>query len=444
MIISEAHRLAYAILRAQAAPDPVMCFEAVCLALTKNARAISSLRISRPDRFASHSPPLLRRVELWQEVVVTDGALFLAVIYACVVEAVEAATIVLAAGTARDWNQLYGSGIIANNGDPRYLENWYFAAWAYNSGIQPNAANGNTTGCTPGPACTGPDGTWGLGWTNNPTNLDYPPNRDPYLQDTYADAAHPASWPYQERVLGWTASPLIRYGSPAYAKPTYNGGQHWVQPAPFTSMCTPADNHCDPNATNPTNPGASHCLLNDFECWWHNPVTWIPSCTTTCATSPYAVSGGAEPAIEQLGAAGSFWYVHDQIGSTCALLNGSGAVAGSYRYSPYGRATATGTAKTPLQYTGQYTDTESGLVYLRARYYDPATALFLTVDPDVGSTGTPYAYTRGNPLNLTDLSGLCWSFVQWLATPVAGSPTGPSTRVNSSGKTEVGSNWGSG
>lgn len=194
------------------------------------------------------------------------------------------------------WNQLYADGITANNADPRYLENWYFAAWAYNSGVQPNAANGNTTGCTPGPSCTGPHGTWGLGWTNNPANLDYPPNRDPYLQDTYADAAHPASWPYQERVLGWTASPLIRYGNPAYAKPTYNGGQHWVQPAPFTAMCSLAANQCDPNTTNTSNPGASHCMLDDFQCWWHNPVTWIPGCGTTCATSPYAVSGGAEPA----------------------------------------------------------------------------------------------------------------------------------------------------
>ncbi len=194
------------------------------------------------------------------------------------------------------WNQLYSAGITANNADPRYLENWYFAAWAYNSGIQPNAANGNTTGCTPGPSCTGPHGTWGLGWTNNPANLDYPPNRDPYLQDTYADAAHPASWPYQERVLGWTASPLIRYGSPAYAKPAYNGGQHWVQPAPFSTMCSPSANQCDPNATNTSNPGASHCLLDDFQCWWHTPVTWIPGCATTCATSPYTVSGGAEPA----------------------------------------------------------------------------------------------------------------------------------------------------
>ena len=36
------------------------------------------------------------------------------------------------------WNQLYSDGIIANNGDPRYLENWYYAAWAYNSGHRAN------------------------------------------------------------------------------------------------------------------------------------------------------------------------------------------------------------------------------------------------------------------------------------------------------------------
>ena len=192
------------------------------------------------------------------------------------------------------WNSLYADGIVANNGDPQYLENWFYAAWAYNSGIQPTGQY-NPTGCTPGPSCTGPDGTWGLGWTNNPDNLDYPPNRDPYLRDTYADAAHPGNWPYEERVLGWMSSPLLRYGSKAYATPTYHGGATWTQAAPFASFCS-SDNHCDPNATNPSNPGASHCMLNDFECWWHQPVTWL-NCATSCATSPYAVSAGShEPA----------------------------------------------------------------------------------------------------------------------------------------------------
>ena len=34
-----------------------------------------------------------------------------------------------------------------------------------------------------------------------------------------------------------------------------------------------------------------------------------------------------------------------------------------------------------VAYAGQYTDPATGLQYLRARYYDPATQQFLTVDP---------------------------------------------------------------
>jgi RHS repeat-associated protein len=102
------------------------------------------------------------------------------------------------------------------------------------------------------------------------------------------------------------------------------------------------------------------------------------------------------------------WFVHDQVGSTRALLDASGAVAGTYSYTPYGVASHSGAAGTPLQFTGQFTDAESGLVYLRARYYDPATALFLTVDPKVDQTHAPYAYTSDNPLNLTDITGLSW------------------------------------
>lgn len=193
------------------------------------------------------------------------------------------------------WNQLYTAGITANGGDPRYLENWYFAIWAYNTGIQPDAAHGNTTGCTPSPTCTGADGTWGLGWANNPTNPNYPPNRLPYLKTTYADAAHPGSWPYQERVLGWMGSPLIRMNSRAYATPTYNGGSTWLQIPSFSTFCTMANNDCTP----PSGSGQSGtCTLSDLECWWHAPVSWVTSCSTTCATSSYAAgSGSSEPSV---------------------------------------------------------------------------------------------------------------------------------------------------
>ncbi|MFI9387440.1 RHS repeat-associated core domain-containing protein [Kutzneria sp. NPDC052558] len=196
------------------------------------------------------------------------------------------------------WNKLYAAGIIPNDGSPRYLENWYFAAWAYNSGIQPrDASYGNTTGCTPSPTCTGPDGTWGLGWANNPLNPVYPPNRAPYLKLTYADAAHPGSWPYQERIMGWMASPLLRGGNPAYAKPSYHGGSTWPQLPAFATFCTPADNKCQPGWTNPNPPDAGSCTLSDYECWWHAPKTWIANCAQTCATSDYGTSGGHEPAV---------------------------------------------------------------------------------------------------------------------------------------------------
>jgi uncharacterized protein RhaS with RHS repeats len=42
-----------------------------------------------------------------------------------------------------------------------------------------------------------------------------------------------------------------------------------------------------------------------------------------------------------------------------------------------------------------------------ARYYDPSTAQFLSVDPDVATTLSPYGYVQGNPLNGTDPSGDC-------------------------------------
>jgi uncharacterized protein RhaS with RHS repeats len=42
--------------------------------------------------------------------------------------------------------------------------------------------------------------------------------------------------------------------------------------------------------------------------------------------------------------------------------------------NPYGKVTAhSGTTTTQLQYNGQYSDPESGLLNLRARYYDPGT-----------------------------------------------------------------------
>jgi RHS repeat-associated protein len=56
-------------------------------------------------------------------------------------------------------------------------------------------------------------------------------------------------------------------------------------------------------------------------------------------------------------------------------------------------------------YAGKYTDPESDLIYLRARYYDPASQQFLTRDPLAAFSETPYSYAGGNPVNATDPTG---------------------------------------
>ena len=63
----------------------------------------------------------------------------------------------------------------------------------------------------------------------------------------------------------------------------------------------------------------------------------------------------------------------------------------------------------------------SGLYYLRARYYDPATGQFISRDPMVSTTREPYAYVGDNPLNATDPTGLLsWDDVKHVGGSIAG------------------------
>jgi RHS repeat-associated protein len=111
--------------------------------------------------------------------------------------------------------------------------------------------------------------------------------------------------------------------------------------------------------------------------------------------------------IEQISSGGTVTYLHhDQQGSTRLLTGSTGSVTGKCTYSAYGTPTCEGATTTPLGYDGQYTSTDTGLIYLQARVYDPATAQFLTVDPAVATTQAPYFYTEDNPLNEVDRTGL--------------------------------------
>ena len=118
----------------------------------------------------------------------------------------------------------------------------------------------------------------------------------------------------------------------------------------------------------------------------------------------YAANGP----IEQINnSTGTTTYLHhDQAGSTRLLTGSAGTVTGKCTFNAYGVATCEGTTTTPLGFYGQYTSSDTGLIYLRARTYDPATAQFLTVDPLQSITRVPYTYAGDNPLNQRDPSGL--------------------------------------
>jgi RHS repeat-associated protein len=125
------------------------------------------------------------------------------------------------------------------------------------------------------------------------------------------------------------------------------------------------------------------------------------------ATNSYIYGPGSLP-VEQISSGGTVTYLHhDQQGSTRLLTGSAGTVTGSTTFDAYGNKTgSTGASATPLGYDGQYTSSDTGLIYLRARTYDPATAQFLTVDPMEAITGAPYNYANDNPLNHGDASGL--------------------------------------
>jgi RHS repeat-associated protein len=109
-------------------------------------------------------------------------------------------------------------------------------------------------------------------------------------------------------------------------------------------------------------------------------------------------------------------YYHFQgLGSTDRLTDGTAAVTDSYLYEAYGAIRgSTGATVNPLRYVGRwgyYFDGDLSQYYVRARYYQPSFARFLTKDPagvDIGAF-TDYFYVKNMPANAIDPSGL-WEF----------------------------------
>jgi hypothetical protein len=189
------------------------------------------------------------------------------------------------------WNQTRAAGLVVNNGNPRKIENWFFAVWAYNSGFNADKGDGSP---------------WGVGWTNNPINPRYPANRLPFLEYTQTDAKYPNRWPYPEKIMGWAAHSIATPTGPGFAPAWWNSAgengnlnRENVQP-PIDLFCKP-QNDCypgqkwvpddpsvlpgpgdDPEPPGPCDHKNPETGKRDLKCWWHLPATWKSDCEQTC------------------------------------------------------------------------------------------------------------------------------------------------------------------
>ena len=100
--------------------------------------------------------------------------------------------------------------------------------------------------------------------------------------------------------------------------------------------------------------------------------------------------------------------VCDLAGAPKELINPTtGEVVGYATYTLFGKRHWAGTVSTPLLFTGQYEDTESGWVYNRFRYYDPHAGVYNAQDPLglLANLGTAQGYVT-NPVIWVDVLGL--------------------------------------
>jgi RHS repeat-associated protein len=105
------------------------------------------------------------------------------------------------------------------------------------------------------------------------------------------------------------------------------------------------------------------------------------------------------------------YFHYDRLGSTKGLTDDNQTVTDVYNSDAFGNPLQnTGTTPNHYRFTGEQHDPQTGLIYLRARYYNPATGRFLTQDTWQGQRGKPitlhrYLYANANPVVFVDPTG---------------------------------------
>lgn len=144
------------------------------------------------------------------------------------------------------------------------------------------------------------------------------------------------------------------------------------------------------------------------------PLPSIATVQTSGADLRYYIWLPNGTLLESIEAAGNarHFYHFDESGTTNFLTTDTGAVTDSYATTPYGETIVqTGSTPNPFTFQGAFgvmQEGATGLYYMRARYYDSASARFLSRDPVVQMDPralSPYQFARANPVEGADPTG---------------------------------------
>lgn len=127
--------------------------------------------------------------------------------------------------------------------------------------------------------------------------------------------------------------------------------------------------------------------------------------------------GGGE---SELAGPAAVHYALDHLGTIRLITNASGNEVSRHTYYPFGREATPLASTDPMQFTGHERDFQNSgspaddLDYMHARFSNPTTGRFHSVDPIGGNPGTPqswnrYCYVGNNPMSRTDPDGRAWN-----------------------------------
>jgi RHS repeat-associated protein len=120
----------------------------------------------------------------------------------------------------------------------------------------------------------------------------------------------------------------------------------------------------------------------------------------------YVNGPGIDDKLKQTTGTTTSYFLTDHLGSTVGLVDQAGSITSQTAYDSFGNASTQ--LPTRYGYTGRELDEYTGLMYYRARFYDPQIGRFISEDP-IGFGGGDinlYGYVRNNPLRFNDPLGL--------------------------------------